>query len=159
MEGFKVLDEDVARLSLLGHDHINMLGRYAVTLPGRVARGERRPLRDPHQLVDEAAEVPDLGRHFVSRHWFNGRVLSVALWSVAQPAGPATGDDDAVQGRRISGRFGFVALHSALRSRGIVVRHEGQSNYAAPRRIESAAHFPLRRDQIVHEHCLGGRCQ
>jgi TnpA family transposase len=27
-EGFPVLDEDVARLSPLGHEHINMLGRY-----------------------------------------------------------------------------------------------------------------------------------
>ena len=53
-EGFKVLDEDVARLSPLGHDHINMLGRYAFTLPARVARGELRPLRDPNLLVDEA---------------------------------------------------------------------------------------------------------
>lgn len=39
-------DEDVARLSPLGFDHINMLGRYASTLPYTVARGELRPLRD-----------------------------------------------------------------------------------------------------------------
>ena len=31
--GFDVRDEDVARLSPLGFDHINMLGRYAFTLP------------------------------------------------------------------------------------------------------------------------------
>ena len=54
-EGFAVRDEDVARLSPLGHEHINMLGRYAFTLPDLVARGELRPLRDPSQLVDEAA--------------------------------------------------------------------------------------------------------
>ena len=46
-EGFDVRDEDVARLSPLGFDHINMLGRYAFTLPDMVARGELRPLRDP----------------------------------------------------------------------------------------------------------------
>ena len=46
-EGFDVRDEDVARLSPLGFDHINMLGRYAFTLPDKVARGELRPLRDP----------------------------------------------------------------------------------------------------------------
>ena len=40
-------DEDVARLSPLGHVHINMLGRYAFTLPEIIARGELRPLRDP----------------------------------------------------------------------------------------------------------------
>jgi hypothetical protein len=37
---FNVRDEDVARLSPLGFDHINMLGRYAFTLPEKVARGE-----------------------------------------------------------------------------------------------------------------------
>ena len=52
-EGFQVLDDDIARLSPLGHEHINMLGRYAFTLPDRVARGELRPLRDPNQPPDE----------------------------------------------------------------------------------------------------------
>ena len=46
-EGFDVRPEDVARLSPLGFKHINMLGRYAFTLPDTVARGELRPLRDP----------------------------------------------------------------------------------------------------------------
>jgi TnpA family transposase len=46
-EGYDVRGEDVARLSPLGHAHINMLGRYAFTLPDTVARGELRPLRDP----------------------------------------------------------------------------------------------------------------
>ena len=48
-----MLDEDVARLSPLGHEHINMLGRYVFTLPDRVARGELRPLRDANQPADE----------------------------------------------------------------------------------------------------------
>src|SRR5512132_3753491 len=46
-EGYEVRTEDVARLSPLGHKHVNMLGRYAFTLPEAVARGELRPLRDP----------------------------------------------------------------------------------------------------------------
>ena len=46
-EGFDVRAEDVARLSPLGFDHINMLGRYAFILPDGIARGELRPLRDP----------------------------------------------------------------------------------------------------------------
>jgi len=46
-EGFDVRDEDVARLSPLGFEHINMLGRYVFTLPDAVARGELRPLRNP----------------------------------------------------------------------------------------------------------------
>jgi hypothetical protein len=37
-----------------GYEHINMLGRYAFSLPDRIARGELRPLRIPSQL-DEAA--------------------------------------------------------------------------------------------------------
>jgi TnpA family transposase len=52
-EGHDVRDEDVARLSPLGFDHINMLGRYAFTLPDTVARGELRPLRDPRVADDE----------------------------------------------------------------------------------------------------------
>jgi TnpA family transposase len=47
VEGYDVRPEDVARLSPLGHAHVNMLGRYAFTLPDTVARGELRPLRDP----------------------------------------------------------------------------------------------------------------
>jgi hypothetical protein len=53
--GYEVRPEDVARLSPLGLKHINMLGRYAFTLPDFVARGELRPLRDPRMAgVDEA---------------------------------------------------------------------------------------------------------
>jgi TnpA family transposase len=52
-EGFDVRDEDIARLSPLGFDHINMPGRYAFTLPDMVARGELRPLRDPRIRDDE----------------------------------------------------------------------------------------------------------
>ena len=53
-EGFDVRDEDVARLSPLGFDHINMLGRYAFILPDQIARGELRPLRDPRHTDDES---------------------------------------------------------------------------------------------------------
>ena len=52
-EGFDVRDDDVARLSPLGHEHINMLGRYAFTLPEQVARGELRPLRTGVALSDD----------------------------------------------------------------------------------------------------------
>lgn len=52
-EGYDVRDEDVARLSPLGHEHINMLGRYAFTLPETVARGGLRPLRDSRSAGDE----------------------------------------------------------------------------------------------------------
>jgi len=46
-EGFDIRPEDVARLSPLGFEHINMLGRYVFILPDGIARGELRPLRDP----------------------------------------------------------------------------------------------------------------
>jgi hypothetical protein len=46
-EGYPVRDEDVVRLSPLGHDHVNMLGRYSFAVPESVARGELRPLRNP----------------------------------------------------------------------------------------------------------------
>ncbi len=53
-EGFDVRPEDMARLSPLGFDHINMLGRYAFILPDQIARGELRPLRDPQNVDDES---------------------------------------------------------------------------------------------------------
>lgn len=46
-EGYPVKEEDVARLSPLLHEHINMLGRYSFSVPEAVAKGELRPLRDP----------------------------------------------------------------------------------------------------------------
>jgi hypothetical protein len=54
-EEYDVRPEDVARLLPLGRNHVNMLGRYAFTLPDTVARGELRPLRDPRTAgVDDA---------------------------------------------------------------------------------------------------------
>lgn len=46
-DGYDVRDEDVARLSPLLHEHINMLGRYTFSVPEAVAKGELRPLRNP----------------------------------------------------------------------------------------------------------------
>lgn len=46
-EGYEVKSEDVVHLSPLRFGHINMLGRYAFTLPEIIAHGELRPLRDP----------------------------------------------------------------------------------------------------------------
>lgn len=46
-EGYLVGEADVARLSPLVHEHINMLGRYSFAMPETVARGELRPLRNP----------------------------------------------------------------------------------------------------------------
>ena len=46
-EGYPVRPEDMARLSPLVFDHINLLGRYAFSVPDSVARGQLRPLRNP----------------------------------------------------------------------------------------------------------------
>lgn len=46
-EGVAVQAMDVARLSPLGHHHINFQGRYAFTLAESVAQGALRPLHDP----------------------------------------------------------------------------------------------------------------
>ena len=54
-EVYDIRPEDVARLSPLGYNHVNMLGRNAFTLPDTVARGELRPLRDPRTAgIDDA---------------------------------------------------------------------------------------------------------
>jgi len=44
--GFDVRDDDIQRLSPLGHDHINLLGRYQFSTT-ELGEGQLRPLRDP----------------------------------------------------------------------------------------------------------------
>jgi hypothetical protein len=44
--GFDVREGDVQRLSPLGHDHINLLGRYQFSATD-LTDGQLRPLRDP----------------------------------------------------------------------------------------------------------------
>ena len=51
-DGHSVRPEDEARLSPLGHEHINLLGRYSVAVPESVARGQLRPLRNPASAQD-----------------------------------------------------------------------------------------------------------
>lgn len=46
-QGTPVTDEDVARLSPLGHAHLNCLGRYAITPSGPGSGQGLRPLRSP----------------------------------------------------------------------------------------------------------------
>lgn len=48
-QGKIVRDEDVERLSPLGHEHINLHGRYYFGLPEEIQRGDLRPLRDPEK--------------------------------------------------------------------------------------------------------------
>ncbi|MBV8265443.1 MAG: Tn3 family transposase [Planctomycetaceae bacterium] len=52
--GVETKPEDVARLSPLGHENINFLGRYSFALAESVARGELRPLHDPEEASSQA---------------------------------------------------------------------------------------------------------
>ena len=54
-ERFPINVDDVARLSPLVFDHINLLGRYAFCVPDSVQRGELRPLRSPSDALDDVA--------------------------------------------------------------------------------------------------------
>lgn len=42
--------EDIARLSPLGYEHINILGRYRFHLSEDLQKGAMRPLRNPEPL-------------------------------------------------------------------------------------------------------------
>jgi Tn3 transposase DDE domain len=50
-DGFDVRDDDIQRLSPLGHDHINLLGRSQFSATD-LAAGQLRPLRDPTRPDD-----------------------------------------------------------------------------------------------------------
>ena len=52
-----VTPEDVARLSPLVSEHINLLGRYAFSVPEAVTRGELRPLRNPAKVLEGLLEI------------------------------------------------------------------------------------------------------
>ena len=53
LKGLKLIkDEDVARLSPLGDKHINVQGRYHLTITEAVLKGELRPLRDPDETEE-----------------------------------------------------------------------------------------------------------
>lgn len=54
--GMTVLSEDIERLSPLGYDHINLLGRYTFSLPEDIRQGAFHPLR---ALEETEAEHPD----------------------------------------------------------------------------------------------------
>lgn len=43
-EGYPIHEADIAHLSPLVHQHINMLGRYSFALPDAVKNGQLRPL-------------------------------------------------------------------------------------------------------------------
>src|SRR5436853_7727958 len=54
--GMKVMPEDVERLSPLGYDHINLLGRYTFSLPEDIRQGAFHPLRELEEAEQEEAQ-------------------------------------------------------------------------------------------------------
>jgi TnpA family transposase len=52
-EDYPIQDEDLARLSPLVFEHINLLGRYTFSMPDSVQRGELRPLRIPGDSIED----------------------------------------------------------------------------------------------------------
>ena len=56
--GHPVMEADVARLTPLLHEHVNMLGKYDFTLSDEVAQGKLRRLRDPSSLEEYINRIP-----------------------------------------------------------------------------------------------------
>lgn len=54
--GMKTLTEDVERLSPLGYDHINLLGRYSFSLSDEIRQGAFHPLRELEETEQEEAQ-------------------------------------------------------------------------------------------------------
>ncbi len=59
--GMTIVSEDIGRLSPLGYDHVNLLGRYTFSLSDEVRQGAFHPLRDleetePEESVETAQE-------------------------------------------------------------------------------------------------------
>ena len=54
-EGYPIQPQDLARLSPLVFEHINLLGRYAFSVPDSVVRGHLRPLRNPADALEDVA--------------------------------------------------------------------------------------------------------
>lgn len=46
-------DTDIQRLSPLGHDHINIMGRYSFSLPAEIENGGLRPLVTGQSGINE----------------------------------------------------------------------------------------------------------
>ncbi len=51
-----IVPEDVERLSSLGYDHINLLGRYTFSLAEEIRQGAFHPLREPEETEQEREE-------------------------------------------------------------------------------------------------------
>ncbi|HEY6410009.1 MAG TPA: Tn3 family transposase, partial [Ktedonobacteraceae bacterium] len=57
-QGMKIVPEDIERLSPLGYDHINFLGRYTFSLSDEIRQGAFHPLRELEETEQEEAPGP-----------------------------------------------------------------------------------------------------
>ncbi len=57
--GMKIVPEDIERLSPLGYDHINFLGRYTFSLSDEIRQGAFHPLRELEETEQEEAPGQD----------------------------------------------------------------------------------------------------
>ena len=72
----QIVQEDVERLSPLGYDHINLLGRYTFSLSEEIRQGAFHPLRElketeqeqtpPEEAQEEGTETPQLAQEETS---------------------------------------------------------------------------------------------
>ena len=54
--GMKIATEDIERLSPLGYDHINFLGRYTFSLSDEIRQGAFHPLRELEETEQEETQ-------------------------------------------------------------------------------------------------------
>ncbi len=54
--GMKIATEDIERLSPLGYDHINLLGRYTFSLSDEIRQGAFHPLRELEETEQEETQ-------------------------------------------------------------------------------------------------------
>ncbi len=59
----KIVSEDIERLSPLGYDHINFLGRYTFSLSDEIRQGAFHPLRDLEESEQEEASEQGTETH------------------------------------------------------------------------------------------------
>ncbi|MEO9031171.1 MAG: Tn3 family transposase [Ktedonobacteraceae bacterium] len=69
--GMTILPADLARLSPLGYDHVNLLGRYTFSLSDAIRQGAFHPLREleereQEEIQEQVAETPQIAQEETS---------------------------------------------------------------------------------------------
>lgn len=64
--GMSILSEDIERLSPLGYEHINLLGRYTFSLSEDIRQGAFHPLREQEEIEQEQEGTTEITQDVVS---------------------------------------------------------------------------------------------